>query len=382
MLWHSTSRLLGLITIGLLIIFLATRSPWRHKIFKPIDTVPNDAEALCASVDQTARSDPEWHLRPPILPGVQVSSEQHHSKMLVVAAVHYNDTDWIRERLPNMQTVIYVAEDPSARLQPPKNKGNEVMIYLTYIIDHYDELCEITIFMHSHQFSWHNNPVLNFNAYEMLTRLNHDRVSQEGYMNLRCDWFPGCPDWIHPGHVQEEGMQNGEWQTGRVWNELFPLDDMPAILAQPCCGQFALSRARILAVPKTRFIFFRDWLLETDLPNCLSGRIWEYLWQYVFLGKTVYCPSQHTCYCDGYGICFENDQMLDEWMELSIKQDEREKRLKGLQSVVDAAPGEMPEVGELLGLEQDIKQNQELLDEKRAAAILRGNDMRRSSGDR
>jgi Protein of unknown function (DUF3431) len=209
MLWHSTSRLLGLITIGLLIIFLATRSPWRHKIFKPIDSVPNDAEALCASVDQTARSDPEWHLRPPILPGVQVSSEQHHSKMLVVAAVHYNDTDWIRERLPNIQTAIYVAEDPSARLQPPKNKGNEVMIYLTYIIDHYDELCDITVFMHSHQFSWHNNPVLNFNAYEMLTRLNHDRVSREGYMNLRCDWFPGCPDWIHPGHVQEEGMQNG-----------------------------------------------------------------------------------------------------------------------------------------------------------------------------
>jgi hypothetical protein len=76
--------------------------------------------------------------------------------------------------------------------------------------------------------------------------------------------------------------------------------------------------------------------------------------------------------------------MLDEWMELNIQQDEREKKLKAWQSVVDAAPGEMPEVGELLSLEQDIKQNQELLDEKRAAAILRGNDLstRRSSGDR
>ena len=59
--------------------------------------------------------------------------------------------EWLQKEIPDQPTAIYVVDDPSAPLHPPKNKGHEVMVYLTYIIDHYDELADVTMFMHAHQ---------------------------------------------------------------------------------------------------------------------------------------------------------------------------------------------------------------------------------------
>ncbi len=305
-----------------------------------------------------------------------------------MAKVRDEKTEWIQEEIPGLQTAIYVADDPSAPLHPPTNKGNEVMVYLTYIIDHYEDLPDIVMFMHSHRFSWHNNDILNNDAYEMITRLSSERVVREGYMNLRCHWNPGCPDWIHPGHVEEDREKHEERELARVWSELFPLAPIPQVLAQPCCGQFALSRERIHAIPKTQFVFYRDWLMRTNLNNYLSGRVWEYLWQYIFRGESAFCPDQHVCYCDGYGVCFENEQGFDHWFELKWRQDDLQRELDVWHSkaklIEDAATGELneadklevPEVGKDAILEQEIGQNQRELDGKRDEAISRGNDPR------
>ena len=59
--------------------------------------------------------------------------------------------EWLEKEIPDQPTAIYVVDDPYAPLHPPKNKGHEVMVYLTYIIDHYDELADVTMFMHAHQ---------------------------------------------------------------------------------------------------------------------------------------------------------------------------------------------------------------------------------------
>lgn len=55
---------------------------------------------------------------------------------------------------PTGGIVVYVADDPSAPFHPPMNKGREAIAYLTCLIDHYDELPEIMVFLHANHRTW------------------------------------------------------------------------------------------------------------------------------------------------------------------------------------------------------------------------------------
>ncbi|KAG9595493.1 hypothetical protein KCU77_g21950, partial [Aureobasidium melanogenum] len=70
----------------------------------------------------------------------------------------------------------------------------------------------------------------------------------------------------------------------------------------------AVSREAILALPRQRYVDLRDWLLETTLDDGLSGRVFEYTWQYIWGQRYEYCPLQSVCYCDGYGLCFGGEE--------------------------------------------------------------------------
>ena len=240
----------------------------------------------------------------------------NYTRILVVPQTSKDSTAWIDEKLLNIEVALYHVDDPTATPQPPLNKGHEVMVYLTYIIDHYHDLPDIIIFLHAHRQAWHNTDLLGFDAVEMVNRLSAERVTRQGYMNLRCGWDPGCPEWLHP---YDDALLIGKQEQvllAKVWPELFPLDPLPEILAQPCCAQFAVSRERVLSIPQERFVFYRDWVLRTPLTDYYSGRVWEFIWQYVFTGRGVFCPPEHACYCDGYGVCFGGETAYKEFFEM------------------------------------------------------------------
>jgi hypothetical protein len=252
----------------------------------------------------------------PFQPGTVKPVGVPYTKTLVIPRTLKEDVSWIAENFGGNKFItaaIYTVDDVNAELHPPKNKGHEVMVYLTYIIDHYHNLTDVNIFMHSHRYGWHSNELLDMDAVQMISRLSAERVQREGYMNMRCSWEPGCPSWMHPGTVEEDINKQEETMLAKSWSELFPLDPIPNLLAQPCCAQFALSRDRIRALPLARYVFYRDWLLRTSLSDYISGRVWEYVWQFVFTGKAVVCPAEHVCYCDGFGVCFGGAEKYNEF---------------------------------------------------------------------
>lgn len=151
-------------------------------------------------------------------------------------------------------------------------------------------------------------------------------------MNLRCHWDPGCPDWLHPQSKLKTKERPEEALIADCWTELFPLEAIPEVLAQPCCAQFAVSRERILQLPKMRYIVMRDWLLRTDLNDYLSGRVFEYVWQYIFNKDPIHCPSMSACYCDGYGLCFGTPKDFDQYFKLQFDLNEAKEKLAGPQS--------------------------------------------------
>jgi hypothetical protein len=86
----------------------------------------------------------------------------------------------------------------------PKNKGRESMAYLTYIIDHYNKLADIEIFLHSDQFAWYNNDLLDDDSAKVVKALSDAYVLRVGYLNLRCHHEPGCSDWLYIDKLESE----------------------------------------------------------------------------------------------------------------------------------------------------------------------------------
>jgi hypothetical protein len=198
-------------------------------------------------------------------------------------------------------------------------------------------------------------------------------------------WEPGCPSWMHPGTVEEDINKKEESILGTVWSELFPLDPIPSVLAQPCCAQFAISGDRIRSLPLARYVFFRDWLLGTALSDYISGRVWEYIWQFVFTGNNVLCPREHICYCDGFGICFGGEEeyaaywrmngqkvTLEEELSNWRKDSERIQSLGEEGKSDEAGEIKEPEIGRDLELETRIKRLQAWCDKEKQRAKEHG----------
>ncbi|KKY17925.1 hypothetical protein UCRPC4_g05297 [Phaeomoniella chlamydospora] len=272
--------------------------------------------------------------------GTAKPAGEPYTRMLVMGKFSFDDTSWVDSSDLNVNTTIYIVDDPNAEITVPQNKGREAMVYLTYIIDHYDNLSDTTFFFHPHLVGWHNNVLLAVNNAEQIKRLSDARVAREGYMNARCHHDPGCPDWLHLDHV---GNEYEKWQkpeeeffTSRVWRELYgDQEPLPKALSQPCCAQFAVSRERIRRHPKSKYEGLRQWLVSTDLDDLISGRVLEYNWQYLFTDQSEFCPSMHECYCDGYGICFEGEKKLQEWLDILKQKEDADGQIDGLKEAGD-----------------------------------------------
>lgn len=176
--------------------------------------------------------------------------------------------------------------------------------------------------------------------------------------------------------------------VAQAWGEIFPYEPVPDTLAQPCCAQFAISRERIVSLPKSRYVYYRDWMLLTELSDYISGRIWEYLWQVVFTGESVYCPLQHICYCDGFGLCFGGAEAYEDYnslyWDITHQQQELQDWRNKAQAIEDARNEgkpqeeiealEVPEPGRDAWLEGEVNRKAILYFEVRNGALERGNN--------
>ncbi len=323
MILRSQSRLLFLacILVLVLVVLFFRSNAGRVSIRNFVPEALSEKDH--SNLTPTHSKGPGAFPRPSYQPGTPKSAGQNYSRTVVIASTSKENTAWLAELAnePDLSTAVYVVDEPHAPFSVPKNKGHEVMVYLTYIIDHYDKLSDVTMFMHAHRVTWHNNNLMFSDAVEMIRRLSSPKVTRDGYMNMRCHLDPGCPDHIHPSIADDNNGNIPEAVViGRAWLELFPTAKAPpTVLSQPCCAQFALSKERIQNLPLEQYIFFRRWLLETDLDDRLSGRVWEYVWQYIFAGVEEFCPTESICYCDGYGICFGSEDDYQEWFAVRRK---------------------------------------------------------------
>jgi len=229
---------------------------------------------------------------------------------IVVASMSTDNTSWVDEAFPEWEHVRYVVDDKNAEHTTPVNKGHEAMVFLTYIIDHYDILPPTIIFSHAEQYQWHNDDPL-FDGKRVLQHLQLDYVREQGYVNLRCDWASGCPVELRP--IEE--AQDPEHELMDIWDtpakyymkesfeQLFPGEPVPEQIGVPCCAQFAVSRDAVRGRPVSDYERMRQWIIDTDIKDSLSGRVFEYAWHIIMGKPPLYCLNVRDCYCRTYGLC-------------------------------------------------------------------------------
>ncbi|KAJ5688818.1 hypothetical protein N7462_003210 [Penicillium macrosclerotiorum] len=225
-------------------------------------------------------------------------------RIIVMGRTLWEDTDWLEEELPEWQHAVYDVDDPDAEFHVQQNKGRESNVYLQYIIDHYDKLPEYMVFMHAHRSSGHVEFWEQDNALT-IQRLQLPFLEEAGYVNLRCNWSPGCPDEVHPFR-QLEGRTT-EIAFAGAWMGIFNNTNIPEVVAAPCCAQFAVTKAQVHARPLSDYQAYHKWLMQTELDDDTSGRVFEYLWHIIFGQEPVFCPSQQQCYQDVYGMDWDPD---------------------------------------------------------------------------
>ncbi|KAF2463042.1 uncharacterized protein BDR25DRAFT_385214 [Lindgomyces ingoldianus] len=227
-------------------------------------------------------------------------------RIVVMGKIAIEDTSWVSSQLPDWQNAIYTVDSTNTSLHTSINKGNEANPYLTYLVTNYDTLPSTIVFLHAHRDgfprAWHTDAV-NHDNVEALRSLNINFIQRNGYANLRCIWDPGCPAEVQSFRDPPETHRTIEAAMPKAWRELFGNEDVPNILATPCCSQFAVSREQVLKRPIEDYQRYLDWLIRTELDDDTSGRVFEYLWHVIFGQDPVYCPELTQCYCDVYGRC-------------------------------------------------------------------------------
>ena len=78
----------------------------------------------------------------------------------------------------------------------------------------------------------------------------------------------------------------------QVWNQTYlaELGPPPAELHAACCAEFIVARERVLRHPRAFYEHLRDWIITTELDRYRSGRVFEYVWHYMFGEPAVLHP--------------------------------------------------------------------------------------------
>jgi uncharacterized protein DUF3431 len=225
---------------------------------------------------------------------------------------------------PGDEQIVYVADDPSAVHHVPVNKGNEAMVYLSFLIDRYDTLPDLMVFMHAGRSSWHNNILLRWDSARTIRTLRRSYVHSKGYANLLCDGTFHCTstniynatDSGYPASVltrkpepkSREALETQYAQFHEIWDAIFPSQSVPLKLGTVPGAQFALTRETARKIPLNQLKRLRQWIIDVDLDAKAAGAVFERIWHMIFLGtsNSIQCPVPHHCYCSLYGICLES----------------------------------------------------------------------------
>jgi hypothetical protein len=212
----------------------------------------------------------------------------------VLATVTWNDLEWIEHlRVPNLEIIPYVANDPKAKCHPPANRGIKAMLHLTYLYEFYDTFPDITIFKHGSDWSWHIGGTIQYCTAYAIEHLDLDEVRRRKCLNMH-EYAGKLAERV--SKLDQHLSHDKIW---RLWSEavarraIYEHCVWEEFLRWSCSSNSCVAMLLLICShERSHSIKFEnlykmqlDWLQSTQLGNEVSGRIWEHMWQYFFIKK-------------------------------------------------------------------------------------------------
>ncbi|MBN1317289.1 MAG: DUF3431 domain-containing protein [Anaerolineales bacterium] len=199
------------------------------------------------------------------------------------------------------------------------NKGNESTSYLYYILQHYPDFNDFTLFTHCEERSWHYKfhlPLLLF--YEVFVmNLLHVHAERPIYRNINWPRWncraglsgirTGSFSYVNPIPIVIGDKMNSDGKSiqtkffreflcryiapeyGNFFIDKFDNLSLNFMQGHKACACFFISRSAIIQHPKSFYQVLFDWVMETPLESYWSGRFFEYLWHIIFMDKNNPC---------------------------------------------------------------------------------------------
>lgn len=183
---------------------------------------------------------------------------------MAVLIAHYDkDVSWAK----GLKDVFIYTSNEGYPYTKVRNRGNDASHYLSFILDHYENLPERTVFCHDHKVDWTQKFALRY----IIEHLNWE-VAPYFSIGARCNLWECIHYDSKPFHI--EAMK-------RSWVILEPLP-YPEKLTYIAGTQFCVHRDLILQYPKSFYENCREWVYTTKEAEWFIGRFFEYTWHYIF----------------------------------------------------------------------------------------------------
>ncbi|PQE07895.1 Di-copper centre-containing protein [Rutstroemia sp. NJR-2017a WRK4] len=247
-----------------------------------------------------------------------ITPSSRPSASLIITTTSSSDLSWLP---PSSAHPYKIHAIDTSRPYISPNTSEEILLsksptaltILTFLIDNYHTLPEVSFFHHDQHQAWHSIYTSPFE----IQHLQLENVIKHGYVSPRC--LPGCENVIPVASALASPLNElkgspREVQISSVIKEFNVehardigkgMGRVPKKIAAPCCSTFAVSRERVLRREREWYEALRRWVWETELSGVQAGKILEYTWHLWFGMEDVFCPSEAQCLCDVYniGVC-------------------------------------------------------------------------------
>lgn len=209
----------------------------------------------------------------------------------VIIARYSEDVSWA-ETLGYDYIVYDKGPNPLKGTKQLRNIGREGHTYLTHIVENYDTLAGMNVFLQGSPFDHIDNR--GCGTPDMLRKMIKDVVESNAHFKGLA-WFKlKCDRLGHP-HDLHKPENKGRWSgwgkdipVGDIFERLFDAQFPNQLIVRAPAGLFAVSGERIRTRPKA-FYEYALKMFEADPDDSSNtGHAFERLWQHIFNGNTAW----------------------------------------------------------------------------------------------
>ncbi|KAH7084947.1 hypothetical protein BKA63DRAFT_528809 [Paraphoma chrysanthemicola] len=227
-------------------------------------------------------------------------------RLIVKVKLENEDTTWLQKLEPTWRNEIIDIKSMYSHAHPKAHrpdKGRVANAYLTWIIENYNNLPEIIVFL-SPKDSFEHEPL---DLRKAIPRIQIPFIQSTGFANLHCPTqksLTTCNNRVLLPESPPSELRTLEAKMPNVWREWFGQDsEVPERIAAVRGADFVASRDQVRKQRVERYLKIYTWLNKTIMDDDSAGLVCEWMWHVLFGKGTVECPERERCECQLYGNC-------------------------------------------------------------------------------